>query len=315
MHIGAHRHMCMAKIYHPDKGGSALAFRYIKMVFEVLRDPRTRNQYDMLGKGVWTRRFAEDNAAEITACDEPGPAGPPGAPAGAPAAAPAGAPAAAPPASHKVPDPPVNVVFINELLGTRGAAQHYIGQTKFAEHLQRVVSRTNPEDNYEECAVAKRLGLCLRLTAKWDAQDAPVYPQARVVRYAAFMGMRLLEFDIPSSHGQQALKYTKRHGLNHEVLQEAFATTEQITTFRSSLGFSAKTAKRAVNMLVGGSGIAKVKVECRLGEVPEKLLALHAELKDMRKHMMDNCPSEWKPALSSAPSSSPDAGQLALPDR
>ena len=53
----------LARIYHPDKGGSATAFRYLRMAAEVLQSPATRAEYDANGKGRWARVFA---AAEDT---------------------------------------------------------------------------------------------------------------------------------------------------------------------------------------------------------------------------------------------------------
>jgi hypothetical protein len=123
-----------------------------------------------------------------------------------------------------------------------------------------------------------------------------IYPQARVLRYAAFMGLELMELDFISSHGRQALRYARTHGLRCDIMHEAFATADHIKAFRESLALP--SAKLAVNMLVGGAGLAKVKLATGVRELPRKLQILHAELSAMRKHMMDNCPGEWKETIA-----------------
>ena len=112
----------------------------------------------------------------------------------------------------------------------------------------------------------------------------PVYPMPRLVRYAAFMGMDLLELDVPASWGQQALKYARKHDLEKALLEEAFASTSAIETFRASLGIEG--TKGVVNMLLGGAGAAKIKITFGITRLPEKLLELQAELQGMRRHMM-----------------------------
>ena len=36
--------------YHPEKGGNVDIFKYIKLVYEVLKSPATRSEYDLHGK-------------------------------------------------------------------------------------------------------------------------------------------------------------------------------------------------------------------------------------------------------------------------
>ncbi len=112
----------------------------------------------------------------------------------------------------------------------------------------------------------------------------PVYPMPRLVRYAALMGMDLVELDMPASWGKQALKYARAHGLPKECLEEAFASASNIETFRTSLGIEG--AKGAVNMLIGGAGAAKIKTRVGISKLPGKMLELQVE-------------AEWKVVLAS----------------
>ena len=89
------------------------------------------------------------------------------------------------------------------------------------------------EPDYHESSIALRLGQRLRLVGtKGGMPSMPVYPMPRLVRHAAFMGMDLLELDVPASWGQQALKYARTHGLEKTCLEEAFASTIAIEAFR-----------------------------------------------------------------------------------
>jgi hypothetical protein len=56
-------------------------------------------------------------------------------------------------------------------------------------------------------------------------------------------------------------------------MHEAFATADHIKAFRETLALP--SAKFAVNMLVGGAGLAKVKLATGVRELPRKLQMLH----------------------------------------
>lgn len=60
----------------------------------------------------------------------------------------------------------------------------------------------------------------------------PLYAHPNIARHAFFVGTELIELDFPALHGQQFLKYARRHGLPHQVLQHAFGSTEAIYEFR-----------------------------------------------------------------------------------
>ena len=205
----------------------------------------------------------------------------------------------APHGGQSVPAPPLNVDFLKQLLEQRGTYECKIGNLTLDCYLQAACARlAQPEDCYHETAIAIRLGQGLRLVGtKGGMSSMPVYPMPRLVRYAAFMGMDLLELDVPASWGQQALKYARKHDLEKALLEEAFASTSAIETFRASLGIEG--AKGVVNMLLGGAGAAKIKATFGITRLPEKLLELQAELQGMRRHMMADCPAEWKAALTS----------------
>ncbi len=268
------RFQSMAKRYHPDKGGSDVAFRYLKLVADVLKDPATRAEYDRDGKDRWVCEFRRANT-------------PSGGSGGTRVV--------------EVPPPPVNRAFLGALLRQRGALEHYVGDLPFAGYLEAVLGKDAPAaDRYEESDVACKLGLKLRLVAKGARASMPVYPQPRVVRHAAFMGVDVVELDVPASHGQQALKYARKHVLPLAALEAAFASTEAIVALRSSLGFPAGVAKGVVSLLVGGAGLAKIKVLAGVSELPVELYALHKELAGVRRHMMDTCPVAWKEQLQDA---------------
>ena len=67
-----------------------------------------------------------------------------------------------------------------------------------------------------------------------------------------------MELDAPCSWGQQALKYARRNDLPRDVLEEAFASTENIQLFRRSLDMPYAVARDAINLLNGGAGIVKM---------------------------------------------------------
>ena len=150
----------LARTYHPDKGGAPMSFRYLKMAYDVLKDPETRAEYDRDGKGRWTAAFQTDEPPPLIRAT--------------------------------VPSPRVNRAFLKSLCKMRGAFSHHIGQFNLHSYLDAVLTRVSTDDVYEECSVAAKLGLQLRLVAKGARSSMPVFPQPRVVRYAAFMGMDVI---------------------------------------------------------------------------------------------------------------------------
>jgi curved DNA-binding protein CbpA len=63
----------LARIYHPDKGGEPMSFRYLKMAYDVLKDPETRAEYDRDGKGRWTATFQTDEPPPLVRMVVPSP--------------------------------------------------------------------------------------------------------------------------------------------------------------------------------------------------------------------------------------------------
>ena len=273
------RYRAKALIYHPDKlvagFGSPLEFRYISMIHTVLKDPTTRAEYDRNGRARWV-----DEVKRMGNIGQP----------------------SAPNASHtfSVPAPPINTTFLEVLLTMRTPSQYYIGDFPLKNYIEANLANIRAEDVYNECKVAEKLGMKLRLVAKGDRAKLPVLPQARVIRYAAFMGVDLLGLGVPSSHGHQAFKYCREHSLPCETLEKAFGSTGKVKEFRASLGISVEAAKDASNLLVGGSGVVKIKSKCGLSELPLMLMRMRGELATMRRHMTTHCPADWKEELKRA---------------
>jgi hypothetical protein len=266
-----------AKKYHPDKAGvgTSVEFRFIKMIYDVLRNESTKAEHDSspTGGAYWADDFMRRE----------GLSGP-----------------GVQPTSHSVPAPPINVDFLKSLLRMRTSNDHFIGNFPLKAYIDSILENARVEDVYSECKVAQRLGLRLRLVAKGERSKLPVLPQPRILRYAAFMGVDVMELDVPSSHGQQALKYCRLHGLRCDTLAMAFASTTSVREFRSSLPISADAAKLASNLLVGGAGIEKIKTKCNLKTLPPTLLRMRNELTEMRAHMLTNCPEPWRVELRRA---------------
>jgi hypothetical protein len=185
------RFNALSLLYHPDKGGSAVAFRYLKMAADVLKNKKTRAEYDKKGKEPWVKAFARaENMHEPSgaASSSSGPTeffGSKGA---------------------RIPAPPINASFLQDLLGRQGALEHVIGDMPFARYIEAALARQLvEEDAYFECAAAESLNVRMRLIATKGipSESVPVYAMPRVVRYAAFMGAGVVELDMPASWGQQ----------------------------------------------------------------------------------------------------------------
>ena len=124
--------------------------------------------------------------------------------------------------SYQVVAPPFNRVFLTELMTKQGTVKYHIGDYKLYDYLEAVLNHTAVKDTYHECKVAARFSLGLRVVATGARDLMPIYPQPRVIRHAAFMNMPVLELDVPSSHGQQALRYCRRHCLPESILRKPF---------------------------------------------------------------------------------------------
>ena len=132
------RFNALAKIYHPDKGGSTVTFRYLHMVAEVLKNPATRAEYDANGKARWAKVFASEAGTEKTAEE-------------------AKKAEEEPNGHQRVPAPRLNVDFLRHLLEQRGTYECKIGNLTLDCYLHAALARlAQPEDCYYESSVATR---------------------------------------------------------------------------------------------------------------------------------------------------------------
>ena len=127
---------------------------------------------------------------------------------------------------RRVVAPDINNGFIRELLSTMSAHVFRMGNATLADYFEKNLAEAAPlEIIYGETALAGLPKVELRLIA----QGCPMLSQPRVVRLAGFTGMGIIELDF---HGQQLLKYARRHQLPHSKLQLAYGSTEAIKAFR-----------------------------------------------------------------------------------
>ena len=161
-------------------------------------------------------------------------------------------------------------------------------RTKFGKYWQRREPDTNVK--YTECKLAHELGEKLRLVP--EKGNFPIYSMARIIRFACFTGVNLVELDFPASHGQQLHKYAKKHQIHSPTLEEAFGSTECVEAFRSKHGLPPSEVKRICNMISYGAGRGL------LGELPPGLRKLKNEVARLREHMWNNCPEKWKVVLA-----------------
>ena len=187
----------------------------------------------------------------------------------------------------------------------QGSLKHCISDLPMRDYLCVNLERRQDSDEYGECEVAQQLDARLRLVAKYGTIPMAVYPQARIIRHAAFTNVGLQELDFPASHGQQAYKYAIRHTLNLPILEEAFGNGQNIINFRKSLPLPYPKAKDVINQIVGGSGLVKVASSAGVSELPIKLKSLHLAMSLVRKHMSNNCSSEWLAVLKDRDSQYP----------
>ena len=173
-----------------------------------------------------------------------------------------------------------------------------VGEMSLGFYLERGLAsnKTVPEEYYE-CELANRLQVPMRLTGR--GQRWPLYSYPRLARYAFFTGTGLAELDFPASHGQQFLKYARRHNLSHRTLELAFGSTEAIYKFRRTAcpGLPATAVKSACNLLAYGNRLADWRKANRMAGIPPALQALKDELTTTRTHMVSHAPQSWKDAV------------------
>ncbi|CAJ1448333.1 unnamed protein product, partial [Effrenium voratum] len=128
-------------------------------------------------------------------------------------------------AKWQAPKPHVNTAFVTDLLDMADTWRIRVGEMSLGFYLEHGLAsnKTVPEEYYE-CELASRLQVPMRLTGR--GQRWPLYSYPRLARYAFFTGAGLAELDFPASHGQQFLKYARRHNLSHRTLELAFGSTE-----------------------------------------------------------------------------------------
>lgn len=149
-------------------------------------------------------------------------------------------------------------------------------------------------DTYHECSLARKLGFKLRLVGLLP--DVPVYQTPRIVRYAAFTGMGLLELDAPASHSRQILKYARRFKLPSATLEDAYGSVEKIYKFRSSIeGIVPAQVKKISNLLgYGNAGKEWMKLN-GLAKMPGKLQNLKEEIQGVIDHIAKHrSQEEWE---------------------
>ena len=154
-------------------------------------------------------------------------------------------------AKWQAPKPHVNTAFVTDLLDMADTWRIRVGEMLLGFYLERGLAsnKTVPEEYYE-CELANRLQVPMRLTGR--GQRWPLYSYPRLARYAFFTGTGL-ELDFPALHGQQFLKYARRHNLSHRTLELAFGSTEAIYEFRRTAcpGLPATCSRTATASPIG----------------------------------------------------------------
>ena len=118
--------------YHPDKGGDATAFAYIRTCYDVLCDATKRRRYDAEGKEPFVGHFRARSGQTGGATT--------------------------------VPAPPINKQFLLELRNMKGAHDFRIGKCTLAQYIDKILQDDRSEIQYSECELARSIGAKLRLT-------------------------------------------------------------------------------------------------------------------------------------------------------
>ena len=161
-----------------------------------------------------------------------------------------------------------------------------------------IMSESRENETYKECKLAEQLGLNLRLVG--TTPNIPIYSTPRIIRFAAFAGMNLLELDAPASHGRQILKYAQRFGLQSATLASAFTDVESVRQFRSSFpGIAPTSIKQIVNLLSYGSSGKDWLKQQELACLPQGLQLLKDEIKAVVNHMAANIDPHWYSVIRS----------------
>ena len=251
----------LALIYHPDKGGAPVTFRYINMVREVLLSPEKRKDYDERGKDQFTADYKQGMK------------------------------------SLEVPCPPFNVEFMRELAAMTSPNEFFWGSCSLAQALKMEADGLcrRKVDTYYESSLASDIGISLRLVGK--GQSLPLYIKPRLIRFAGLMGMGLIELDFPASHGQQLFKYARLHGLPHSALASAFQDMDSIYAFRQrrdfiDAGLLPSDVKTATNLLCYGNALKEWLAKHHLIRLPGPLQLLKNEFKGALQHMVENAPAD-----------------------
>ena len=182
-------------------------------------------------------------------------------------------------AKWQAPKPRVNTAFVTDLLDMADTWRIRVGEMSLGFYLKRgLASNKTVPEKYYECELANRLQVCMRLTGR--GQRWPLY--SWLARYAFFTGTGLAELDFPASHGQQFLKYARRHNLSRRTLELAFGSTEAIYEFRRTAcaGLPATAVKSACNLLACGNGLADWRKAHRMAGIPPALQALQGRAHD-----------------------------------
>ena len=192
---------------------------------------------------------------------------------------------------------------MKHLLTLQFTHTHLVGRHSLAVWLQRAIDDDAGMDLYEESAAAKELLAFdksflgnhphMRLAAKAKDDHYPIYAQPRVVRFAALMGMDMIELDISSSHLNAFWHIAEKLGAERNELRH-FATYEGIIQFRASQGIDRDIVKALLVQMMYGAGEEKLLATCRAASLPPGLQRLRKELIALRKRIMAEVPLEWR---------------------
>lgn len=189
------------------------------------------------------------------------------------------------------------LIFCCSFCNIAGALNHRLHHGTMADALMDATRACNrQEDHYKECSLANELGLHLRLVGVLP--NISTYHTPRIIRFAAFTGMKLMELDAPASHGRQILKYAHRNKLPHIALLTAFADTGSVYKFRESFsGIDKSSIKQIVNRLCYGNSGKDWLKQHSMARLPDALQQLKEEIRGVVNHMVSNVDPAWYNAI------------------